>query len=34
MVHGYRVVTASCAGLLVAAAAVVALTVRSRLPEG
>ena len=34
MVHGYRVVTASCMGLLVLAAAVVALTVRNRQPEG
>jgi len=34
MVHGYRVVTASCIGLLVVAAAVIALTVRSPEPEG
>ena len=34
MVHGYRVVTASCVGLLVVAAAVVALTVRSQQLEG
>jgi EmrB/QacA subfamily drug resistance transporter len=33
MVHGYRVVTFSCVGLLVAAAVVIALTVRTRLPE-
>jgi MFS family permease len=30
MVHGYRVVTACCAGLLVAAAAIIALTVARR----
>ncbi|MCU1659699.1 MAG: Drug resistance transporter, EmrB/QacA subfamily [Pseudonocardiales bacterium] len=34
MVHGYRVVTACCIGLLVAAAGVIALTVRSQQPEG
>jgi hypothetical protein len=33
MVHGYRVVTACCIALLVAAAGVIALTVPSRLPE-
>lgn len=34
MVHGYRVVTVSCVGLLVVAAAVVALTVSTPQPEG
>lgn len=34
MVHGYRVVTLSCIGLLVVAAAVIALTVPSRQPKG
>jgi MFS family permease len=34
MVHGYRVVTVCCIALLTAAAGVIALTVRSRLPEG
>jgi hypothetical protein len=34
MVHGYRVVTLCCIALLTAAAGVIALTVRSRLPEG
>lgn len=34
MVHGYRVVTVSCVGLLVAAAAVIALTVRAGKPKG
>lgn len=34
MVHGYRVVTLCCAGLFVAAAGVVALTVRGGRPEG
>ncbi|MDT4891350.1 MAG: hypothetical protein QOE97_385 [Pseudonocardiales bacterium] len=33
MMHGYRVVTLCCVGLLVAAALVTALTVRTRLPE-
>ncbi|MFN2518682.1 MAG: MFS transporter, partial [Jatrophihabitantaceae bacterium] len=33
MVHGYRVMTVCCAGLLVIAAAVTALTVRNRKPE-
>jgi EmrB/QacA subfamily drug resistance transporter len=33
MVHGYRVVTACCAGLLVASAAIIALTVRTRRLE-
>ncbi|HJQ42589.1 MAG TPA: MFS transporter [Jatrophihabitantaceae bacterium] len=33
MVHGYRVVTLSCVGLLIAAAIVIGLTVRNRLPE-
>jgi EmrB/QacA subfamily drug resistance transporter len=32
MVHGYRVVTVCCAGLLVAAAAVIAVTVERRRP--
>jgi MFS family permease len=34
MVHGYRVVIVCCAGLLVLAAAVTALTVTARQPEG
>lgn len=34
MVHGYRVVTLCCAGLFVAAAGVVALTVRTSRSEG
>jgi MFS family permease len=32
MVHGYRIVVFSCIGLLVAAALVIALTVRNQLP--
>ncbi|MEO6886475.1 MAG: MFS transporter [Jatrophihabitantaceae bacterium] len=33
MVHGYRIVTLCCAGLMVLAAAVIALTVRNSRPE-